>query len=39
MERRSILTLIGLTVLSLGLAQGQTLTLYSGRGRAWWSPW
>jgi iron(III) transport system substrate-binding protein len=34
MERRTILTLIGLTVLSLGLAQAQTLTLYSGRGQS-----
>jgi len=34
MRRRTILTLIGLTVLSLGLAQTQTLTVYSGRGQS-----
>jgi iron(III) transport system substrate-binding protein len=36
MERRTILALIGPTVLSLGLglAQAQTLTLYSGRGQS-----
>ena len=34
MERRTILTLIGLTALSLGLAQAQTLTVYSGRGQS-----
>ena len=34
MERRTILTLIGLTALSLGLAQTQTLTVYSGRGQS-----
>jgi len=34
MERRTILTLIGLTALSLGLAQAPTLTVYSGRGQS-----
>lgn len=34
MRRRAILTLIGLTVLSPGLAQAQTLTVYSGRGQS-----
>lgn len=34
MERRTILTLIGLTVLNLSLAQTQTLTVYSGRGQS-----
>ena len=32
--RRSILALIGLTALSLALAQSQTLILYSGRGQS-----
>ncbi|WP_117237607.1 iron ABC transporter substrate-binding protein [Thermus sediminis] len=34
MERRKLLILIGVAALSLGLAQGQTLTIYSGRGQA-----
>jgi iron(III) transport system substrate-binding protein len=34
MERRTILTLIGLTILNLSLAQTQTLTVYSGRGQS-----